>query len=116
MWAQPQSQDDQPRKWDRLSHGSLGSSRYCAMPLGNVPAPEKDVGQGHHLQRSEQDEHVAALVNVTYSVAVSQVWNPSMCQPWNSTGYLCKSGWLNPPCQEVTLSLPHPEAGGSVSH
>lgn len=34
------------------------------MPLGNVPAPEKDVGQGHHLQRSEQDGRVAALVSV----------------------------------------------------
>lgn len=31
----------QLRKWDRLSHRSLGSSRYSATSLGNVPAPER---------------------------------------------------------------------------
>lgn len=47
---------------------------------------------------------------------ISHVWSPSVCQPWNSTGYLCKSGWLLLPCREVTLCLPHPEADGSASH
>lgn len=107
VWAQGQPESHHQRKWGPLSHVSLGSSKCSAMSLGNAPAPEKDVGQREHAQDSAQDEHVATLVSVAiYHVAMTANKprvEPSMCQPWDSTGYLLDNGWLNPPCREVTL-------------
>lgn len=48
-----------------MGHVSLRSSKHPAMSLGNAPVPEKEVGPGHCLQDTAQDEHMAALADVT---------------------------------------------------